>query len=185
MSTSKSWLNRCGSFGLAALVLIGALAQPRTNADVQSLHRAVSELTDPIDRGFAREFQLSTIAQPVAPAFVETWVDESLKVPARVWRAALKGVIDLRVPATIARITAPTLVIWGTKDRVTLRADQEILDAGVANSRLAIYEGAGHSVHWEEPSRVAADIAAFAGAVPRRPVTAADRTGATMRMRRR
>ena len=168
----------------AALVLIGAFAQPRSNADFQSLQRAVAQLTDPIDRGFAREFQLSTIAQPVAPAFVETWVDESLKVPARVWRSALKGVIDLRIPATITRITAPTLVIWGTKDQVTLRADQEILDAGIANSRLAIYEGAGHAVHWEEPSRVAADIAAFAAAVPRA-VTSVDRTGGTMRMPRR
>ena len=44
---------------------------------------------------------------------------------------------------------------------MTLRADQAMLDAGIANSRLAIYEGAGHAVHWEEPARVAADIAAF------------------------
>ena len=50
----------------AALVLIGALAQAGSNADVTSLKRAVADLTDPIDRGFAREFQVSTLAKPVA-----------------------------------------------------------------------------------------------------------------------
>ena len=55
---------------------------------------AVSRLTDPIDPGFVREFQESTLAQPVPQAFLDTIVQESLKVPARVWRAAFEGFLE-------------------------------------------------------------------------------------------
>jgi len=33
--------------------------------------------------------------------------------------------------------------------------------AAIPNSRLVIHEGVGHVVHWEQPERVAADIATF------------------------
>jgi non-heme chloroperoxidase len=34
--------------------------------------------------------------------------------------------------------------------------------AVIKQSRLIVYHGAGHSVHWEEPERLAADLTAFA-----------------------
>ena len=107
------------------------------------------------------EFQLSTIAKPVAPALVDMFVDESLKVPARVWRAALDGLLREDLPANWRRISAPTLLIWGTRDTVTLRRDQDALVKGIQGAELKVYEGTGHALHWEEPARVAADIAAF------------------------
>jgi non-heme chloroperoxidase len=144
-----------------ALVLIGALALPAVSPDVQGLKQAVATLTDPVDRHFAHEFQLSTIAQPVAPALVEMFVDESLKAPARVWRSALDGVLRADTAANMRRVRAPTLIIWGTKDTVTLRRDQDALLAGIRGAALKVYQDAGHAVHWEEPARVAADIVAF------------------------
>ena len=155
----------------AGLVLIGALGLPGTTDDVRALEHAVAKLRDPIDRQFAHDFQQSTIAQPVSPSLVGMFVDESLKVPARVWRAALDGLLRADMPATMGRISAPTLVIWGTKDTVTVRRDQDALLRGIRGAELKIYEGAGHAVHWEEPARVAADIAAFASASarPRQP----------------
>ena len=35
----------------------------------------------------------------------------------------------------------------------------------VARSRLSVYSGAGHAMHWEEPERFAADVAEFAAAI--------------------
>ena len=57
------------------------------------------------------------------------------------------------------RVRAKTLIIWGTKDTVTLRRDQDALLAGIRGAELKVYQDAGHAVHWEEPARVAADIA--------------------------
>ena len=157
----------------AALVLIGAVGQRGGNAELQGLRQAWRTLADPLDRQFAREFQESTIAQPVAPAVVEMYVDESLKVPARVWRSALDGMLRADPAGTMARVTARTLLIWGTKDSVTGRTDQDALLAGNRRAELKVYEGAGHAVHWEEPARVAADIAAFIAAGAGRSMTAA------------
>ena len=61
---------------------------------VEFWESAVSQLVDPIDPGFVREFQESTLAQPVPQAFLDTIVQESLKVPARVWRAAFEGFLE-------------------------------------------------------------------------------------------
>jgi non-heme chloroperoxidase len=48
------------------LVLVGSLATLRSNSGVQELwDSAIATLTAPVDPGFVREFQQSTLAQPV------------------------------------------------------------------------------------------------------------------------
>ena len=165
----------------AGLVLIGAQALPAINGDMLALRKAVATLGDPIDRQFARDFQMSTIAQPVAPALVDMFVDESLKVPSRVWRSALEGLFREDLPANWRRITAPALLIWGTKDTVTVRRDQDALLKGIRGAELKVYQDIGHAVHWEDPTRVAADIATFVAATAGR--TTASPAGASVRDR--
>jgi non-heme chloroperoxidase len=143
------------------LVLIGAFAVPRDNAGVREIQAIVETLTDPIAPSFVREFQGSTLAQPVPPAFFETVVQESLKVPAHVWTAAVEGLVSDESSAQFSTIEAPTLIIWGDRDEVCLRSDQEALRAAITDSRLVVYPGAGHGVHWEEPERFAADLVRF------------------------
>ena len=67
------------------LVLIGALRAFRDNPDVLELHDAVSQLTDPVDPEFVREFQESCVAQPVPGQFIDAVVADSCRMPARVW----------------------------------------------------------------------------------------------------
>jgi pimeloyl-ACP methyl ester carboxylesterase len=67
------------------LVLAGSFATYRGNPVLADFWQStVATLTDPIDPGFVREFQESTLARPVSPAFLDTVVRESLKVPAPV-----------------------------------------------------------------------------------------------------
>lgn len=39
--------------------------------------------------------------------------------------------------------------------------DQDEQMAMITNSQLAVYEGIGHAVHWEEPDRFASDLTSF------------------------
>ncbi|MEQ9814026.1 MAG: hypothetical protein RLO50_14705 [Azospirillaceae bacterium] len=48
-------------------------------------------MEDPVDPGFVREFQESTLAKSVPQSFFETIVQESLKLPARVWKDMVAG----------------------------------------------------------------------------------------------
>ena len=143
------------------LVLAGAATTWRTPVPLE-LWEVVSTLEDPIDPAFVREFQESTLAQPVSPEFVDTIVAESLKVPARVWQAALReGHLDADIADELGAIQAPTLIVWGGQDAIQSRSEQEILVNSIADARLVVYPDAGHALHWEEPERFAADLVAF------------------------
>lgn len=144
------------------LVLAASFASFSTSPVAQQLwDEVVSEMEDPVDPAFVREFQESTIARPVPQAFLETVVRESLKLPARVWRATVAGSLQDDLMGESDRIEAPTLLVWGDRDRMVPHGDQVEQTAVIAGSRLVVYEGSGHAVHWEEPDRFASDLASF------------------------
>ncbi len=148
------------------LVLLGSPASLGDKPGARQLwDSTVSKLTDPVDPGFVRQFAASTLVRPVPPAFFEDMVQESLKVPASVWRATLEGLMTDDSLGELHTIEAPTLIIWGDQDAVLPRSDQEALAAAIPGSRLVVYPGAGHVFYWEEPERVASDLAAFAAAL--------------------
>lgn len=144
------------------LLLLGAFSSGRTNpAMVEFWESTIAGLDDPIDPSLAQEFQQGTLARPIAPGQFELFVRESLKVPARVWRGALEGMLDDDLTAELGQVVAPTLCLWGDRDAFARRVDQDQLLAAIAGARLHVHEGAGHALHWEEPERFAADLAGW------------------------
>ena len=148
----------------SGLVLGGASASLRANSEARkSWNALLSRLTDPVDPELVREGLKNTLARPVPQALFESLAQESLKVPAFVWRAAM----DARWHAEgdfageLAEIRAPTLILWGDRDVRYPRSEQEAIAAAIPDSRLVVYPGAGHMLHVEEPARVASDLAAF------------------------
>ena len=113
-----------------------------------------------------REFQESTLAQPISPQYLQLLIDESCKVPVEVFRQALAGLLDDDVSDDLGRIAAPTLVVWGDRDAYCPRDDQDAIASGIAGARLSVFEGAGHAPHWEQPGRFARELATFVAALP-------------------
>jgi pimeloyl-ACP methyl ester carboxylesterase len=144
-----------------ALLLAGTNPSLKGNPVCEEFNVAVQELEDPIDRAFVQEFQESTLAQPVPADFLNLIVSESLKVPARIWKTAFTGFLETDFARELSRIEAPTLIIYGDRDTFMTRADHEAVHSRIRGSRMTTYEGAGHAMHWEEPSRFAADLVAF------------------------
>ena len=144
------------------LVLLGSPLTLQGKPKAQELwDSTLSNLTDPIDPSFAREFQRSTLVQPVPQPFLDSMVQESLRLPARVWKATFEGLLLDDSSRELKKIRASTLIVWGDRDDVVPRSDQEALAAAIPTSRLVVYPGAGHALYWEQPVRIASDIVAF------------------------
>ncbi len=144
------------------LILIGSPYRPSEKQALKEFGEFVlSSLEDPVPPEFVREFQESTLVQPVPEDFLETIIEESLKLPARVWKAVVESFMQDDLSGELKNIKAPTLLIWGNKDSMFSKSDQDKLLAAIKNSKLMVYEGAGHGVHWEEPEQVTSDLLNF------------------------
>ncbi len=63
--------------------------------------------------------------------------------------SALRDLLSDDVKESLARITAPTLLIWGERDLVVPLEFGQALHLGIAGSRLAVVPGAGHQLMFE------------------------------------
>jgi pimeloyl-ACP methyl ester carboxylesterase len=151
---------------ILGLVLLGS---PLRLGDIPAVREVwdstFSLLEDPIDPGFVRDFFESIVVRPVPEAFRETLIQESLKVPAFVWKATMAALLEDDLSPQLADVVAPTLVVWGDRDAILPRSEQEALATGIRGARLLVYEGGGHAFYWEDAARVAADLEAFVGSL--------------------
>jgi pimeloyl-ACP methyl ester carboxylesterase len=75
--------------------------------------------------------------------------------------AAMAGLNAAPLDPELERIKAPTLVIAADLDRLCPPKAAEIIVAGIAESRMAVVEGAGHPIPVERPAELASLILAF------------------------
>ena len=101
------------------------------------------------------------VAREVPEAVMAMLCEENLKVPARVWRDAFEGLPAADPPLDTGRMSAPTLIVWGARDSLLPRADQEVMATEIPGARFVVYSGVGHLPVVEAPAEVAADIAAL------------------------
>jgi non-heme chloroperoxidase len=124
--------------------------------------RALAGPDGPAPLDFGRDFQASTVHRPVPSAFMDSAVAASRRLPVRVRRALLDGMLATEPPAGLAALRAPTLLLWGERDAIFPRAEQDALLRLIPGARLAVYPGTGHAPHRERPAEFARDLARFA-----------------------
>lgn len=151
------------------LVLLGSPAMLSDKPAVKKAwDEAISRLTDPVDPGFIRGFAKEDTQDLVPEDFREMMIGENLKVPARVWIQTTEGLLEETFPDDLARIGSPALLLWGEKDTIVTRAEQEGVASEIRGARLVVLEGLGHMLYWEGPERVAKEIEAFVRGIRRR-----------------
>jgi non-heme chloroperoxidase len=145
---------------VSRLVLVGSgPGAPRPEgAPISSYFASVK---DPISYEFARDFQAGTAFTPLPPAFLEMMIAEVQRVPAAMFHELARGSGDPRHVEKLGLIKAKTLLLWGDKDAMFSKADQDGLLKSIPGSRLIAYPDTGHALHWEYPERFARDLAAF------------------------
>ncbi|MGW4897246.1 alpha/beta fold hydrolase [Kitasatospora sp. NPDC004240] len=154
---------------VAGLVFLGSPAQLGDRPRAEEIREWADGLTDPLDRSELRALLDSLVTRPLPEDFAELMVRESMLAPARVWRETAHGLFDEPPPSGLDRVTAPVLLIWGDRDSVLPRADQERLAAAFPRVTLLVHEGSGHVVHWDDPARTATDLVSFVERIPAPP----------------
>lgn len=143
-----------------SLTLIGT-GHATVNDVTRQLHDALRDLPDPIPVEFAREFQASTAYRELPAPFFDRIVEESMKLPPRLWRVLIDGLAEHDDRSQLSRISCPTQLLWGDRDALFSRAEQERFLAALPAARFTVYEDTGHCPNWERPEAVAAAIEAF------------------------
>jgi non-heme chloroperoxidase len=143
---------------MLGMVLIGAMRGYSGNPVIEELAAAIATINGAPDEAFVREFQKSTLAQPVPDDFFADIMADSLAVLEHVWRESMAAF--LATPPAEG-MDAPTLIVWGDQDAVCAHADQLALVEVLPDVHLRVYRGAGHGLHWEQPERFAADLSDF------------------------
>ena len=78
---------------------------------------------------------------------------------------------DTRLARRLPRIAAPTLLIWGSADRIIPPSYAARFAEGIGgNADVILIDGAGHNAELDEPHAVADAVLAFAAAGVRAPV---------------
>ena len=147
---------------ITRLVLIGSgPGAPRDPSKPSELSAYFANVKDPIDYQFARDFQAGTAFTPLPAAFLETMIAEVQRVPAAMFHELARGLTDAQAVEKLKQIKAKTLLLWGEKDSMFSKTDQDGLLRIIAGARLIAYPETGHALHWERPEAFAKDLIAF------------------------
>jgi pimeloyl-ACP methyl ester carboxylesterase len=122
----------------------------------------IQKLKEPIDPDSKFMVEWWSSPTPVDAEFLRRQRVDAAAIPLRVWLAVLdQGLAGPELQATLPRLQAPTLLIWGGKDPIFGAPDRCSLQLALPNARVELYPQLGHNPFWEDPERVAAAINAF------------------------
>src|SRR5688572_23215944 len=121
------------------LVIIDSDPSLKNNPGMPEFFQEVSNMKGAIDRKFMDEFQRATLADPIDSAYYNLLVDEGIKVPASVFKAALAGLMQVDFTEQLNQINSPSLIFWGNKDAFCTFKGQETLITNIKNSKLIVY----------------------------------------------
>jgi pimeloyl-ACP methyl ester carboxylesterase len=148
------------------LILIASTGGPPPGAapkppqfDYAAQIRALKEPIDP-DSPFMIAWWDSPT--PVDPDFIKRQRKDAAGIPLRVWLAVLDQALDFgNLQAMLPRITAPTLLIWGSNDPIMEPEVRQTLRDALPKAEVKIFDGLGHNPFWEKPADVAQVINGF------------------------
>ena len=157
------------------VVLISSSAGPKpgtmvTGAGAGYLDQ-IRQLKDPIDPDSAFMMGWWSSPTPVDAEFLRRQRQDSAAIPARVWEAVLDQGVDPmfaggELQRSLPKLTAPTLLIWGSKDPLIPEDLRQTLREGLPHAQVKIFDGLGHNPFWENPRGCAEVINAFLSAAP-------------------
>lgn len=91
---------------------------------------------------------------PVIPVMEERAIARQ-SVNDEIFEALLRSAEQLEMSAILPAIAAPTLIVWGQKDRVLAPENAEVFAQGIRNSTVTLLDNVGHVPMMEVPKQSA------------------------------
>jgi non-heme chloroperoxidase len=126
---------------------------------MHELMDAIDALNDPVDDGFVRAFQMGCIHAPVPEPFMEAVIANSRRMPARIWKAVMRGLLESEI--NLANPQVRTLVVGGRQDTIFSATEQMVLARQFPRGELHLIDDIGHTLHWEAPSTFVSALIRF------------------------
>jgi non-heme chloroperoxidase len=142
------------------LVLIGGATSARNEA-LLGVQQELAPLPPAMPIDFIEAFQYSTVHAPMPKIFMDRVIAETAKVPTRVARSALDGLLASADSSQLAAIRVPTLLVWGEHDAIFEAPSRAAMREAIAGAEHQLYPEAGHAPHWEVPERFTRDLLAY------------------------
>lgn len=144
---------------VGALVLVGS---PVTLQGRAPFAAEVEALTDPVAEEWVQDsLSWFPLVQEVPKWYPQDRVSDGASMPAHAWKRILAGFSDATPPTEAGVISAPTLILWGARDNLLPRWQQDALVERIHGAVLTVYAEAAHLVLWECPAQVAMDATTF------------------------
>jgi pimeloyl-ACP methyl ester carboxylesterase len=118
-----------------------------------------------LPRGVVERSLRNVYGEPlkVTPELVDLYVDMALRAGNR---KALARRIEQGYTGDVAllkQIKAPTLVLWGGRDRLAPLELGQRFERDIAGAKLVVFDELGHMPHEEDPARTVAEVRRFLG----------------------
>lgn len=122
----------------------------------------ILKLKEPIDPDSKFMVEWWSSPTPVDEEFLRRQRLDAAAIPLRVWLAVLdQGLTGPALQATLPRLKAPTLLIWGGKDPIFGAQDRCSLRTALPEAQVKLFPLLGHNPFWEDPAAAAAVINPF------------------------
>ena len=125
------------------------------------LNRLISKT---LPRGLIESSVRNVYGEPsrVTPALIDRYYELTLREGNRAALRTRFGQLVRDDPSALLRkLTMPTLILWGARDRLILPADGERFARAIAGSRQVTFDDLGHVPHEEDPARTVAEVKRF------------------------
>ncbi|MDJ0922421.1 MAG: alpha/beta hydrolase [Henriciella sp.] len=158
---------------IEGLILVDASGWPETAEEAQSSPLVFRLLANPLARSILKDIDMTSLVRSglqdsytdqsfVTDELVQRYVDLS-RAPGH--RATLLSIMagerEPATSATLSMIDAPTLILWGSDDKLVPVAHAQKFADAIPNAKTIIYEGVGHLPQEEVAAQSVADVRTF------------------------
>jgi pimeloyl-ACP methyl ester carboxylesterase len=97
----------------------------------------------------------------MAPAFFPVLISDALRAGPRTLARAARDIVAADSRPYLGRVSAPTLIIWGSDDALVPLSVGLLLRQEIPDAQLLVLDGAGHVPMFERPAQFNRTVLAF------------------------